>query len=165
MTGYGPRTLEKIPIGSFVIEYMGEVIGVDVAEGLIKRRNEQDEPNYIMFLREVFKRKANSANDTKLTIIDAKNYSNQARFINHSCEPNLFVLPVRINNIVPHAALFALRDIHEMEELSYDYNGTVGYGAFQKTTEQKPDEGENLKITKCFCGSSKCKGYLPINKI
>jgi len=144
---------------------MGEVIGREQAEELIKCRNGQDEPNYILFLRELFTKNSKIENDIKLTIIDAKNYSNQARFINHSCEPNLFVLPVRINNIVPHAALFALRDINEMEELSYDYNGTVGDGAFQKMVELSYDEKKNVKLTKCFCGSIKCKGYLPTNAV
>ena len=142
---------------------MGEIIGREQAENLIKQRNDQNEPNYILYLREIFTSKEKTLNDTKLTIIDAKNYSNQARFINHSCEPNLFVLPVRINNIVPHAALFALRDINEMEELSYDYNGTIGECLGQKTMELNTAENKDLDLTKCFCGSPKCKGYLPIN--
>lgn len=142
---------------------MGEIIGREQAENLIKQRNDQNEPNYILYLREFFTSKEKTLNDTKLTIIDAKNYSNQARFINHSCEPNLFVLPVRINNIVPHAALFALRDINEMEELSYDYNGTIGECLGKNIAEINAAKNKDLNLTKCFCGSLKCNGYLPIN--
>lgn len=149
LKGTGVRALEPIPKGSFVIEYLGEVIGEVEAEKLFKLRSENSESNYIMYLKEFYK----SDNSTKTTIIDAKNYSNIARFINHSCDPNLFVLPVRINSIIPHAALFALKDISPMEELSYDYNGGSTDDA-QKFNSLK---------NKCFCGASNCKGYLPNN--
>jgi histone-lysine N-methyltransferase SETMAR len=145
------------------MDYLGEIIGREQAENLIKQRNDQNEPNYILYLREVFESKGKTVNEMKITVIDAKNYSNEARFINHSCEPNLFVLPVRINNIVPHAALFALRDINEMEELSYDYNGTIGECVGPKMTELNAPANKDLHLTKCFCGSPKCKGYLPNN--
>lgn len=120
--GKGLRAKDFIPASSFVIEYIGEIITEDEALRLLKQRTDLKEPNYIMFLREFY-------SDDRLmqtTVIDARNYSNQARYINHSCCPNLFLLPVRIDNIVPHAALFSLRDILPNEELSYDYNGTVG---------------------------------------
>lgn len=42
--------------------------------------------------------------------------------------------------------IFALRDIHENEELSFDYQFD-----FFKTP-----------FTKCYCGTSKCKGYLGV---
>jgi histone-lysine N-methyltransferase SETMAR len=143
--GKGLQTKEFIPRGSFVIEYLGELVGIDKAEQLLKIR--ESEPNYIMFLREHFM-------DSPYTVvIDAKNYSNKARFINHSCEPNLIVIPVRIDNLLPHAALFALRDIQPNEELSYDYN----------QCEMKPTEN-STKVKPCFCGSVKCRKYLPNTK-
>ena len=152
-----------------MIDYLGEVIGPQEAERLIKLRNERSEANYIMFLREYIHSSAASQSKVNLTIIDARNYSNQARLINHSCEPNLFVLPVRIGHMVPHAALFALRDINEMEELSYDYNGTVGGTHKEKEALQASKEDvlqeEGLHLTKCSCGSTKCRGFLPTNII
>jgi SET domain-containing protein len=82
--GIGLRTLDYIQAGSFVIEYLGELIGLKHAELLIEQREKNNEPNYIMFLREHF-----NHNKINTYVIDAKNYSNKARFINHSCEPNL----------------------------------------------------------------------------
>lgn len=52
--------------------------------------------------------------------IDAKNYGNFARFINHSCDANL--LPIRVfvehqDLRLPRIALFAKRKIDALEEL------------------------------------------------
>ena len=107
-----------------------------------------------MFLREYF----SNGNLLQITTIDAKNYSNKARFINHSCEPNLFVVPVRIDHMIPHAALFALRDIQIGEELSYDYGG----GDCVQVEESKD---QVLVRTVCNCGTKSCKGFLPDLKI
>lgn len=123
---------------------------------MIQERLEQREPNYIMSLQEYYLK-----DDTiQRTIIDARNYGCEARFINHSCEPNTCILPVRINSVIPQAALFALRDIEPLEELSYDYNGSV---------DRRLDENEmyQSEITeseyKCYCGANKCRGKLPTN--
>jgi len=49
--GRGLRTLDFIQAGAFVIEYLGELIGLKHAELLIEQREKNNEPNYIMFLR------------------------------------------------------------------------------------------------------------------
>jgi histone-lysine N-methyltransferase SETMAR len=145
--GKGVRTREFIPKGAFVVEYMGEIIGSSQAENLFKQRSQLNESNYILVMKEHF-----SGNQVLVTCIDAKNYGNLGRFVNHSCEPNLIVLPVRINNVIPHAALFAIENIEALHELSYDYNAGLGEFAndFLLSTRNK-----------CYCGSSACKGYLP----
>jgi SET domain-containing protein len=43
------------------------------------------------------------------------------RFVNHSCEPNCEMQKWSVNGLF-RMALFALREIHPHEELSYDYN-------------------------------------------
>ena len=85
------------------------------------------------------------------------------RFINHSCEPNLCVVPVRLMNsgIVPHAALFALRDIEAMEELSYDYNGSVDK---ELASSMGGPGDESISEYVCYCGAGRCRGFLPVNK-
>jgi histone-lysine N-methyltransferase SETMAR len=164
LKGKGVKTNSFIQAGQFVADYLGEIIGLNEAERLIKLRKELNEPNYILFLKEHCSRKEtraaiddnqSTATTTIITVIDAKNYSNIARFINHSCEPNLFVLPVRINNIVPHAALFALRDIQMGEELSYDYMPPT------TTTTGEKSQDTSLSDVKCLCGSALCRKFLP----
>lgn len=152
--GKGVLSRELIEAGSFVCEYMGEIIDKSEAETRFNTRSSFNEPNYILNLCEHFFN--SSEHETQSTFIDAKNYGNIARFLNHSCEPNLFVLPVRINNLIPHAALFALNDIPPGKELSYNYNGTIDSN-FASSTQL-------IGKTKCYCMSKSCQGYLPANK-
>ncbi|KAG8651648.1 hypothetical protein MANES_06G009101v8 [Manihot esculenta] len=98
--------------------------------------------------------------DDKLTeiesefCIDAGSCGNVARFINHSCEPNLFVQcvlsshhDVRFARIV----LVAADNIRPMQELTYDY----GYAL---DSVVGPDG--KIKQAPCFCGASQCRGRL-----
>jgi SET domain-containing protein len=73
---------------------------------------------------------------------DAGRIGSVARFLNHCCEPNLFVQPVFIeySRRVHRIALFAARDILPYEELTYDYGYVVG-----------SVEGKTLK---CLCGGA-----------
>jgi [histone H3]-lysine36 N-dimethyltransferase SETMAR len=146
--GQGLIADEPIAAGSFVIEYLGEIIGANHAEQLRQARTRSGERNYIMYLNEHYAHESR----TVTTIIDARNYSNLARYINHSCEPNLFILPIRVNNVVPHAALFAIRDILRGEELCYDYDGASGSAKILSSS---------MSTNACYCGSANCRGYLP----
>jgi histone-lysine N-methyltransferase SETMAR len=148
------RTLEQIGAGAFVIDYLGELIGLNEAVVRFEHRQALNESNYILVLREYFSGGSNQATIT--TCIDARDYGNMARFINHSCEPNLIVLPWRIDNVIPHAVLFAIRDINPMEELSYDYNGL----AQLVSTSCAIVSSKQL----CYCNSKTCRIYLPGNE-
>jgi SET domain-containing protein len=75
-------------------------------------------------------------------VVDATRKGNQARFINHSCEPNC-ISKVLIIQGHKHIVIFAQRFIHKGEELTYDYK-------FPK---------EDVKIS-CLCKSLKCRKYL-----
>ncbi|KAG8498364.1 hypothetical protein CXB51_006767 [Gossypium anomalum] len=86
--------------------------------------------------------------------IDASSFGNVARFINHSCDPNLFVQcilsshhDVRLARIV----LFAADDIPRMQELTYDYNYAID-------SVIGPD-GKTKQLP-CFCGTSECRKRL-----
>jgi len=65
---------------------------------------------------------------------------NDARLINHSCNPNC-----EVNGKGLKLWIFALRDIKKGEELSYDYG--FGYD-------------EDYKQFVCKCGAKKCVGYI-----
>lgn len=78
---------------------------------------------------------------------------NPSYFFNHSCEPN--------GGIRGASELFALRDIEEGEEITYDYATTVG-------VERDPSWllGNNDWIMACECGSEKCRGEIkPVTSI
>ncbi|CAI4231880.1 unnamed protein product [Auanema sp. JU1783] len=134
--GFGVRAAELIKRGSFVCQYAGEIIGKEEVE---LRATTRRFHNYVFTVKE------HCNGDTNFTYIDPKYRGNLARFINHSCEPNLLIVPVRVSRPVPLIGLFASRDIDIGEELSYDYG--------------LPEQMNNLK--KCLCGTASCRGYLP----
>ena len=139
--GLGVYAAEDIPMGVFVIEYVGEVIKMS---SLTEKYSEldPDSPCYIIQYKEHL-----SMHKTVVTCIDASSYGNHSRFINHSCNPNLVMIPVRINSVVPHLSLFTSRNVVKSEELSYSY------GTENVAVSGKP----------CLCGSYNCAGFLPFN--
>lgn len=153
--GVGVRTLEPIVRGSFVCEYSGEVL----SEKSARWRTRNSDPamhNYVLAVREFFGAKL------LITYVDATYVGNVGRFINHSCEPNLFVQPVRVENAVPRVALFALGDIPVYTELTYDYSGG-GNATAKNDCNLTSDIGEQsvAKRKPCLCGSSHCRLILP----
>ena len=82
---------------------------------------------------------------TNNEVIDPTFVGNVARFINHSCDPNCETQKWNVLGEVC-VGIFAIKDIKENEELSFDYQFD-----FFKTP-----------FTKCYCGTSKCKGYLGV---
>lgn len=142
--GFGLRVLEDIPKYRYVCEYAGEVLFAEEA----KKRASNLHPGenfYIFALQEHI--------DGKLTqtYIDPSKIGNVGRFINHSCDPNLIMTPVRINHAIPSMALFAKHDIKAGEELGFSYSG---------------EEASDLTIPgvtfkQCFCGSKNCGQILP----
>merc|ERR1739844_196982 len=89
----------------------------------------EKKPNYIIFVNEVFSEK------NVPTVIDPTLIGNIGRYVNHSCDPNLIMLPVRIQNLVPHLALFAAIDIPKDTELTFDYGNpslALGSSSFPK---------------------------------
>lgn len=136
--GWGLKTNVFINHGSFICEYAGEVIGREEA----KRRAAGDSINYIFVLKEYF------SGCVTETIVDPTCIGNIGRYINHSCEPNATVIPVRVDSPIPRLAIFAITNIGGGEEITYDYsNGGAGVGT-----------------TLCLCKSNKCRKFLPFDK-
>lgn len=162
--GWGVRSLNSIPSGSFICEYAGELLEEKEAE----RRTSNDE-----YLFDI----GNNYNDGSLWgglsnvmpdapssscgvvedggfTIDAVEYGNVGRFVNHSCSPNLYaqnVLYDHEDKRMPHIMLFAAENIPPLQELTYHYNYVI---------DQVYDSSGNIKKKSCFCGSSECTGRL-----
>jgi len=140
--GWGLMTLEELKKGQFVCEYVGEIINLVEAK---KRQCEYDKVglNYLMVIREF------SGNRILRTNIDSTFRSNVAKFINHSCDPNLELQLVRIQSLLPRVGLFTKKEISANTELTFDY-GSI--------------EEENIGSKyPCHCGSYNCKKFLPFN--
>ncbi|XP_072276544.1 histone-lysine N-methyltransferase SETMAR [Pyxicephalus adspersus] len=157
--GWGLRTEEAVPKGRFVCEYAGEVLGAKEACHRIKSQH-PDANNYIIAVREHL-----HGGQTLHTYVDPTRIGNVGRFLNHSCQPNLVMLPVRSHSMVPRLALFAARDIRAGEELCYDYSGR----SFNTEPEERSQSGEKCEEwgpgprKRCLCGTGGCTGYLPFD--
>ncbi|KAI4459833.1 g9a isoform b [Holotrichia oblita] len=126
--GWGIKTLNAIVKGSFVCEYIGEIVNdVDA--------DQREDDSYFFGL---------DSHEESFSI-DARKYGNFGRFLNHSCSPNLTPIKVFTNHQdlrFPRIALFANRDILAEEELCFDYG--------EKFWSVKS------KLFQCACGSSNC---------
>jgi SET domain-containing protein len=131
--GWAVRTLETIPRGSFVVEYAAEVIHERTAQ----RRsavNDSEGDNYMF-----------SFEDTDLSL-DAQFFGSAARFVNHSCDPNLVkavFFHEHDDRAFPRLAFIAARRIEAGEELTVDYS-------YEK---QDCPRG----VLACRCGSHNCR--------
>lgn len=136
-TGWGVRSPDEIPSGSFICEYIGELLPDKEAEERV------DNDEYLFEL-----------DDKDGFTIDALKYGNVGRFINHSCSPNLCAVNVVYGNEderSPHIMFFATKKIPPLRELTYDYNYKIG---------RVCDAYGNTKTKICRCGSRQCAGRL-----
>ncbi|XP_003743600.1 histone-lysine N-methyltransferase NSD2 [Galendromus occidentalis] len=133
--GWGLQAVEDLKKDDFVIEYIGEIIDSKECDRRLSQLHAIGDPN-VYFLEA-------DAN----YIIDAGPAGNEARFINHSCNPNLRTEKWTVNDKLC-VGLFAKRNIAAGEELTFNYN------------MQCRDVNENI----CLCNASNCVGTLGISR-
>lgn len=144
--GWAVRAREAIPSGTFVCEYVGEVIDEKEAD---KRRNRYGVEGW-GYLYNIDTDKGDMSRligGQVPYLIDAMNYGNVSRYINHSCSPNLVnhqVLVESMDSQFAHIGLYASGDIDAGEELTFDYRYKL-----------LPGEGE-----RCHCGAPNCRGRI-----
>jgi SET domain-containing protein len=130
--GYGAFATRDLKKGEIVDEYLGDRITHAQAD---KRYEDHDENDNHTFLFIVDKK----------TVIDAGVGGNDARFINHKCDPNC-------ESEIKKGRVFILttKAVKKGEELGYDYQ--IG---------REKDDPENVdEIYACRCGSPKCRGTM-----
>jgi hypothetical protein len=134
MKGYGLKAANDLKANTFLIEYIGEVIGLKEFKKRCEKYSAQNNEHfYFMSLH----------NDL---FIDATKKGNISRFFNHSCDPNCETQKWTVNGEL-RIGFFTKRPVGVNEELSFDYQfQTVG-----------------KKQQKCYCGSEKCRGYLGVS--
>ncbi|KAK3323685.1 SET domain-containing protein [Cercophora scortea] len=155
--GWGVRCPVEIKKGQFVDRYLGEIITADEAN---TRRNESTVARrkdvYLFVLDKFYDPESPDPLLAAPPVeVDGEFMSGPTRFINHSCDPNMRIFARVGDHADKHIhdlALFAIRDIPKSEELTFDYvDGQV-----------ELDQGANdpSKMTKCLCGTDKCRGFL-----
>jgi SET domain-containing protein len=133
IAGQGAFATRPIDRGEWIIEYAGERI----SEAEFQRRDPARRPgeaHHTVFFE--------VAPDV---VIDASVGGNDARFINHSCDPNC---ETRIEHGRVH--IYAKRRINGGEELCFDYS-------YVWEPHHTP---EMIAAHPCHCGSAKCRGTL-----
>ena len=87
--------------------------------------------------------------DEDIYIMDAMTQGNVGRYLNHSCDPNVFVQNVFTQSHdlrFPSLAFFTIKYVAAGQELCWNYNYVV-------------DSVEGKQIS-CNCGADNCKGRL-----
>ena len=131
--GTGVYAARKIPAGTRIFEYVGEIISADEAD----RRHpvNPDDPFHTFFF--------SLGNGT---VIDGNVGGNDAKWINHSCEPNCETEESDDFRVF----IVALHDIRRGEELYFDY-GLVLDERLTKTVKEQ---------YRCLCGTASCRGTM-----
>lgn len=132
--GRGVFAKRRIPAGTRIIEYIGEKISGQEADR--RHPTNPDDPFHTFFFML-----------SNGTVIDGAVNGNDARWINHSCDPNCESEEGRGGKRV---YVKAKRDIARGEELNYDY-GLVMDGKITKQTRRE---------YACMCGSENCRGTM-----
>ncbi|XP_035986192.1 histone-lysine N-methyltransferase SUV39H1 isoform X2 [Fundulus heteroclitus] len=157
--GWGVRTLQHIKKNTFVMEYVGEIITTDEAE---RRGHFYDcqGSTYLFDLDYV----------EDVYTVDAAHLGNISHFVNHSCNPNLQVFNVFVDNIderLPRIALFSTRSIRAGEELTFDYKMQIDPVDTESTKMDSsfslaglPASPKKRIRVECRCGSESCRKYL-----
>lgn len=130
--GYGVFALRRIRKGTTIIEYLGDRVTHAEAN---ERYADKDPLDGHTFLFTVDAR----------TVIDADINGNEARFVNHGCDPNCQTV-----NINRRIYIEALRTIRPGEELAYDYR-------IERDADDPPDVDV---VFACQCGASACRGSM-----
>lgn len=130
--GTGVYAVAPIKKGTRIIEYIGERISHAEADRRYELKG-QDDGHTFLFIA------------SSRTVIDATNEGNDARYVNHHCDPNC-------ETVIENGRVFveAIRNIKPGEELGYDY---------QLTWESTDDPAE-LANYACRCGAKQCRGTM-----
>ena len=130
--GKGVFAARKLRKGQRIIEYAGERISNKEAD---RRYDDDKMKRHHTFLFTL---------DDK-TVIDGAVEGNDARLINHSCDPNCEAV-IEGKRIF----IYALKTIEPGTELVYDYK-------YERTGE---NDEELEKFYACRCGTEKCRGTI-----
>jgi hypothetical protein len=130
--GLGVFAAKHIPKGTRIIEYVGERVSHDEADRRYEEKDANDSHTFLFIV------------DSK-TVIDAGVDGNDARFFNHSCDPNC-------ESTVEKRRVYieAIRDIEAGAELTYDYQ-----------IQREDDDPDNIDdVFACRCGFPQCRGTM-----
>jgi SET domain-containing protein len=130
--GLGAFALRRIRKGTRIVEYLGERVSHAEADRRYEGKDANDAHTFLFIV------------DSK-TVIDAGVDGNEARFLNHSCNPNC-------ESVIEKRRVFieAIRTIEPGEEMTYDYQ-------IQREDDDPPGIDA---VFACRCGFPQCRGTM-----
>jgi SET domain-containing protein len=130
--GRGVFARRRIRKGTRIIEYLGDRVSHKEADRRYEHKTTDDAHTFLFIV-------------DRGVVIDASHHGNDARFINHACDPNC-------ESVIEDRRVFieAIRTIRPGEELNYDYQ--IG-----RSKDDPPDVDE---VFACRCGSPGCRGTM-----
>jgi SET domain-containing protein len=136
MQGLGVFATRPIPEGMRLIEYAGERLTPAQANARYPERPDERHHTFLFAIDDD-------------VVVDAAVGGNEARFINHSCEPNC-------DAVYEDGRIWidAIRDIEPGEELAYDYAYIL---------EERHTPAAKRRFP-CGCGSAQCRGTILAKK-
>jgi len=131
--GWGVAAVEDVEVGTFVSEYVGEVIDdEEVARRLWLAKEEEGEGADFYMVEAVG------------ATVDARYFGNESRFLNHSCDPNCRLEKWNVGGSY-RLGIFAIKPIPAGTEYCWDYQ-------FSNFEGSKPKA--------CRCGAATCRKVL-----
>jgi uncharacterized protein len=130
--GHGVFAARRIRKGTTVVEYLGDRVSHAQADARYEDKDPNDNHTFLFTV------------DAK-TVIDGGVNGNEARYINHGCDPNC-------ESTTRNKRIFidAIRTIQPGEELAYDYQ-------IQRDSDDAPNVDE---VFACRCGAKNCRGSM-----
>ncbi|XP_047339362.1 histone-lysine N-methyltransferase SUVR4-like isoform X5 [Impatiens glandulifera] len=150
--GCGLQTLQDLPKGAFVCEYVGKILtNEEFYKRASARANSEEAHAYLVLLDADWScAEKRILKDEKALCLDYSRYGNISRFIYHRCfNPSLVGIPVKVetpNHTYYHLAFFTTREVKAFEELTWDYG-----------IDFDDHEDQTIKAFKCECGSKYCR--------
>jgi SET domain-containing protein len=130
--GRGVFALRRIRKGTRIIEYLGDRVSHRQADLRYEHKDIADNHTFLFIV-------------DRSVVIDGGANGNDARFINHSCDPNC-------ESLIEDRRVFieTIRTIQPGEELTYDYQ--IG--------RDRTDPKDVDDIYACRCGAQGCRGSM-----
>jgi uncharacterized protein len=130
--GRGVFALRRIRKGTRIIEYLGDRVTHRQADLRYEHKDISDNHTFLFIV-------------DRNVVIDGGSNGNDARFINHSCDPNS-------ESLIDDRRVFieAIRTIQPGEEITYDYQ--IG--------RDRNDPLDVDEIFACRCGAGACRGSM-----
>lgn len=134
--GLGGFATRRIPSGTRLIEYAGQRLTPAQADAKYPDDNGERHHTYLFAIDDDI-------------VIDAAVDGNEARFINHSCDPNC-------DAVIEDRRIWieTFRDVQPGEELAYDYAYVL---------EERHSPAAKRRFP-CHCGSVNCRGTILARK-